>query len=307
MIYLLKQILVKYIEITYSLVTFYTIFVINLIDLCKNIRMTIENYRQFKMPNLSMKQIPLIFILCFAFMADKSQTTDASGKKQGYWKKTDPKTKKIIYEGEFKDDKPIGKFKYYYPNDSVQAIMNFKDGGKVAYAKLFYPTGKRMGEGKYIKEIKDSVWFFYDESGALISKDKYSLGKKDGISYVYLPNGIISEERNFKMDIQHGPFKQYFEDKKIKGEGNYINGNLDGRVVYYGPNGIEVAAGYYNNGFKTGPWIYREKTGKVKEKELYKNGKLANKKETEEFFSKSKEPETTKADVKKTEPKNPKK
>lgn len=234
-----------------------------------------------------------------------AQTTDASGKKQGYWKKKDEKTNKLIYEGEFKDDKPVGKFKYYYANDSVQAIMNFKDGGKIAYAKLFHPSGKRMAEGKYIKEIKDSTWLFYDESGVLLSKDKYVMGKKDGASYVYLPDGTLAEERNFKMDVMNGPFKQYFDGKKLKGQGNYVNGNLDGKATYYFPNGVEVASGYYKNGLKTGPWIYKTEKGEIKEKELYINGKLASKKETEEFFSKAKTktPAEHGKDAGKTEPK----
>ncbi len=64
---------------------------------------------------------------------------------------------------------------------------------------------------------------------------------------------------------------------------------MEGKNAYYYPNGIAAATGYYKNGKKTGPWIYRESNGKVKEKELYtKTGELANKTETEAFFSKNK-------------------
>src|SRR5690349_10370082 len=124
------------------------------------------------------------------------QTIDDKGRKQGYWKKTDERTKKLIYEGAFKDDKPIGKFIYYYPNDSVRAMVFFRAGSEASYAKLFHPsTGKRMAEGKYAsKELKDSVWVYYDESGVLLSKERYAGGKKDGVSYVYLPDGSVSEE-----------------------------------------------------------------------------------------------------------------
>jgi antitoxin component YwqK of YwqJK toxin-antitoxin module len=247
----------------------------------------------------------LTLTLCLAALLNKAQTTDASGKKQGYWKKKDETTKKLIYEGEFKDDKPVGRFKYYYANDSIQAIMNFKDGGKVAYAKLFHPTGKRMGEGKYIKEIKDSVWLFYDEAGILLSKDRYVTGKKDGVSYVYLPNGAVAKENTYKMDVLNGPYKEYFDGKKIKAEGNYVNGNLDGRFACYAPSGFDLVSGYYKNGEKTGPWIYKETTGKIKEKELYKNGKLTGKKETDEFFSKSKPAENKPGESQKTETKKP--
>ena len=218
-----------------------------------------------------------------------AQVTDASGKKQGYWKKKDEKTNHLIYEGEFKDDKPVGKFKYYYPHDTVRAIMVFKNQGSIAYAKLFHPNGKRMAEGKYInKEVKDSVWLYYDELGVLLSKESYKNGKKHGTCYVYLPDGSVSEERNYKNDVQDGEFKLYFDGKLIKGQGKYVNGLLEGRVVYKFPNGVEAASGYYIKGNKNGPWIYKNQDGSIKEKELFKNGKLASEKETKEFFAKTK-------------------
>jgi antitoxin component YwqK of YwqJK toxin-antitoxin module len=236
----------------------------------------------------------LLFLPLLLSLSLLAQTTDANGKKQGYWKKKDEKTNRLAYEGEFKDDKPVGTFKYYYPNDSVRAIMTFKQNGKVAYARLFHQTtGKRMGEGKYIQELKDSVWTYYDESGKLLSKDNYVNGKKHGMSYVYLPDGRLAEERNYKTDLQHGPFKQYLDGKRLRGQGNYVNGQLDGKATYYYPNGVEVAAGFYKNGAKIGPWIYREENGKIKEKELFIDGKLASLKETEAFFSKHKTVEQT--------------
>lgn len=235
-----------------------------------------------------MKKIITFFIViqsvvCFG------QTVDSQGRKQGYWKKKDEKTNKLLYEGEFKDGKPVGVFKYYYPNDSVRAIMSFKNDGKEAYAKLFHMNGKKMAEGKYVgKEVKDSVWTYFDEAAVMISKETYKMGKKNGASYVYLPDGKVSEQRTWKMDLEDGPFKQYFDGVAVKAAGNYVNGKMEGRVMYYYPNGVEVAAGYYKNGEKNGPWIYKTESGKVREKELYKNGKLASPKETEEFFSKAK-------------------
>lgn len=249
-----------------------------------------------------MKKIALLILLIFA-LHGYSQTTDAKGRKQGYWKKTDDKGR-LIYEGEFKDDKPIGKFKYYYPNDSVRAIMVFKNEGKIAYAKLFHMNGKRMAEGKYVyKELKDSTWKFFDELGVLIAIDVYKEGKKNGLCKVYIPDGTVTEERHFKEDVMHGPFKEYFAKNSIKAQGNYVNGQLDGKVTYHYPNGVEVAAGYYKNGQKNGPWIYKTENGKVREKELYKNGKLASKKESDEFFAKTKldaneVPKTTKTSKK---------
>jgi antitoxin component YwqK of YwqJK toxin-antitoxin module len=232
----------------------------------------------------------LLFILTLlASLCINGQTTDDKGRKQGYWKKRDEKTQKLIYEGEFKDDKPVGRFRYYHPNDSLRAILNFRSDGETAYARLFHINGKRMAEGKYIqKEVKDSVWTYYDELGVLISRERYQGGKKDGASYVYFPDGKISEERHFKAGIQDGPFTQYFDGKLLRAAGTYVNGELEGKVRYLYPNGVEAAVGFYRNGSRNGPWVYRAKDGKITEKELYINGKQASKKETDAFFSKHK-------------------
>lgn len=246
------------------------------------------------------KALLLLFLL--ACLLPHAQTTDAKGRKQGYWKKTDDRNK-LVYEGEFKDDIPVGKFKYYYPNDSVRAILIFQNEGKIAYAKLYHMNGKRMAEGKYInKEVKDSVWKYYDELGVLISMDRYKQGKKNGVCYVYLPDGNIAEERGYKEDVMDGPFKEYFGKDVIRSQGKYVDGKMEGRVSYHYPNGIEAAAGFYKNGLKNGPWLYRFENGNIKEKELYKNGKLANAKETEEFFLKAKTKSESNTD-KKTSPK----
>ena len=122
------------------------------------------------------KTIAIIIICLLSFSSFSQNTIDAAGKKQGYWKKKDDKEGKLIYEGLFKDDKPQGVFKYYYPFDSVKAIMDFKLDGKYSYAKLFHPTGKIIAKGKYIGEAKDSVWVYYDEKGVMVSKDIYVNG-----------------------------------------------------------------------------------------------------------------------------------
>lgn len=232
--------------------------------------------------------------VCFYAVATMAQTVDANGKKQGYWKKRDEKTNHLIYEGAFKNDKPVGLFKYYYPHDTVRATLFFRADGKTVSAKLFHLNGKRMAEGNYLeKEIKDSVWTYYDEDGRLISREKYVAGKKQGPSTVYLPDGKVSEETQFKNGLENGPYIKYFDGLAVRSKGQYVNGKLEGKNTHYYPNGVEAAAGYYLNGGKNGVWVYKNQDGSIKEKELYKNGLLASKKESDAFFQKAKNDKNT--------------
>jgi broad specificity phosphatase PhoE len=54
--------------------------------------------------------------------------------------------------------KPVGNFIHYYPDDTTKrAVTYYKEGGKIAYAKLYHQlTGKLMAQGKYMDELKEN-------------------------------------------------------------------------------------------------------------------------------------------------------
>ena len=70
-----------------------------------------------------MKIKVMFFSILFSLSLVAQNQIDSNGKKQGPWKKTHPKSTAIMYEGQFKDDKPVGTFFYYYPSKSKQAII----------------------------------------------------------------------------------------------------------------------------------------------------------------------------------------
>ncbi len=237
-----------------------------------------------------MFKLSLFILLLFPFVLFCQNKTDEKGLKQGLWIKTDAKTGKKIYEGVFKDDKPQGTFKYYYPGmDSLRTLMQFRQNGAIAYATMFHPNGKLQAKGKYSGEQKDSVWTYYDEKAKLLSLETYQQGKKNGKSVIFFPDGSISEEKNYKMDVLEGPFKQYYGDKKVKGEGAYANGTFIGKCSFYFPNGVTVATGVYDKGgIKKGVWIYKTIENKIESREIWVNGKQLNEKQTEEYIKKNK-------------------
>ena len=219
--------------------------------------------------------------------AQTKNQTDANGLKQGYWEKKDDASNKLIYKGTFKNNKPQGIFYYYYKNsDSLHTKSEFRQDGKIAYVTMYHSTtGKVEAKGKYIDEEKDSVWNFYDSNkGLLISTETYLNGKKNGSSKIFYPTGVVSEEKNYKNNLEDGPFKQYYGDKKIKGEGAFIAGQYNGKCSWYFPNGVAAAQGVYNNGIKNNVWIYKTQDGKITDKEVWQNGKQLNDRDKEAYF-----------------------
>lgn len=226
---------------------------------------------------IHLKVIVLLFIQCSSFIGFAQEAlnkTDASGKKQGHWIKLD-KDKKKVYDGNFVNDIPTGKFTYYFPTGEVKAVTVFAKNGTIARTQMFNVNGKITGEGKYVNERKDSLWKFYDEEGVLLSDENYVNGLKEGKSKVYYRNGQIAEERDWIGGLMNGPRFKYFEGGKVKYKGQFIKGKAEGKITYYHPTGKIDAEGSYKNDLKDGAWKYYSEDGKLKRTDIYVNGRLS--------------------------------
>ena len=69
---------------------------------------------------MKIKLTLLVVLLAGTGFAQINQV-DSQGRKQGKWEKTHPESAVYQYRGEFKDDKPVGKFTYYYESSKVKA------------------------------------------------------------------------------------------------------------------------------------------------------------------------------------------
>jgi len=135
-----------------------------------------------------MKKITSIFFILFLVLSSLSfaQTnnnlnqTDEKGQKQGYWKKY-YNNGNIQYEGEFKNNKPVGVMKRYSPQGYLKAELKYIENSQKIYAKFFYPNQNIEAEGLYIGKLKDSIWQFYTEDNYLINKVSFKLDKKHGL------------------------------------------------------------------------------------------------------------------------------
>ncbi|MCK9618061.1 MAG: hypothetical protein M0R21_09540 [Lentimicrobiaceae bacterium] len=204
---------------------------------------------------------------------EKINVTDTKGRKQGYWKKID-ETGNLKYQGQFKNNIPIGEFRYYYPKDILKTFLVYSDNGKVSRTTTYHRNGKVMAVGKYVKEKKDSIWTFFDETGCMISKELYRLGLKEGVHLNYYQDGKVSEKTTWKNDIKQGEWVQYFPDGNIKVSANYSNNFLNGKAVFYFPDGKTMVSGEYHKGNRENEWLYYSDTGLIEKKEIYKNGFL---------------------------------
>lgn len=225
------------------------------------------------------KQGLIIFLFLFSIsgiiaQGSEHNQTDGHGRKQGFWKKYD-EMGYVRYEGQFKDDIPVGAFSYFYPDGNIRAISKMSNDGKVSRTKLFHRNGKLMAEGKYFDQKKDSIWNYYSEyDGVLLSSENYIETQKQGVWKNFYPDGTVAEEITYANNVKSGSWKRFHTDLTTKLEGNYLKDLKEGNFTLFHPNGQLELSGTYEKGLQEGMWIQFDENGKKLKEENYKAGKL---------------------------------
>ena len=204
-----------------------------------------------------MKACYIMVALLLAGIACNAQNTiDNQGRKQGHWIKTDKNGAKI-YEGNFKDNKEIGTFEYYYPDGTLRIKNTYIIDGKLCSHEAYDEKGRLLAKGFYANKNRDSVWNFYTEKGNLIKIAEYNMGIKEGTHVIFNSNGDTAEVSNWKDNHRHGRWwKRIGKQGWITG--NYICGGLEGILLEYDQQGKLCRKGNYHNGFKNGRYQFFE-------------------------------------------------
>lgn len=218
----------------------------------------------------------LIVILSLAYSAvsfgQNLNQTDANGLKQGQWKKL-YSNERVRYEGQFKNDKPFGLFKYYYDNGKLQATNNHIGDGTVAN-HVYHKNGKIKAKGIYKQQKKDSLWQYFNENELLVLEETYILDTLHGAQKTYYENQQLGEETHFSHGVKQGVWKKFFDNGKPWIDASYEDGNLDGKFVMYRGDGKRKVQGTYTKGIRTGVWLNFNENGSVYTQDVYRNGVL---------------------------------
>ena len=215
-------------------------------------------------------QLILFLLSSIISLSQGINQIDAQGRKQGVWKKS-YENGQIRYEGNFKNDQPVGEFRYYHPNGKLKAIIRHTNDGYSSAAELYNENGILVAKGFFYDEHKDKTWeYFNEKNGKLISIENYQQGIPHGDWIVYFKEDtVVTEIFTFVHGQKEGPWKQFFPDGKLKLDANYLHHQLDGPYTLYSPEGKELVHGNYQNGKKIGEWKFFTDDGKLKRIEWY--------------------------------------
>lgn len=218
----------------------------------------------------------LIIILLTGNTAIAQNITDTAGKKQGPWTRRYPNGK-LMYEGTFKDDQPVGLFRRYTDEGELLAELNYIENTDEAEALFFYPDGSRAAEGRYLLRAREGRWKFWSATQPhyLISEEEYTNDVRDGTALKYFPDGTLAEKVAWDQGKCTGEWLQYYPDGTIFLRAEYIGGKLEGPFSYYHPNGQLYSEGLYSENMKDGEWMVFNEDGSLKQIITYSNGVAA--------------------------------
>lgn len=216
---------------------------------------------------------------------------DAKGLKQGLWHKNYPGTNIYMYEGNFKDDKPVGRFVYKYESGHIKAVIDHKPNSKLSIVKLYFENEEIMAEGRYWDQKKDSIWTNYNERGELVSVESYENDKLNGKKINYYLNDQLEagtlnvlSVANFIDDVRDGAYKEFFPNGKLKISGIYVKGARTGEWLEYYNTGQLMSRSRYKSDLLHGWSFYYDKNGAELSKNLWKQGDKLEGKELEVYL-----------------------
>lgn len=224
-----------------------------------------------------MRLVGVLFFL-FLTLVGLSQNTinqkDSEGKKQGLWMKRD-QDGKLIYQANFKDDKPVGEMKRFHPNGKTKAVLKFTEGVDESDAQLFDERGSLIAEGKYVEQKKSGKWNYLINSKIVLTEN-YKDGLKEGPSQRFYITGELLEESNWQAGKLNGMYRTFFPDGKILLECNYTDGRRNGKFVSRFPNGSPEIDGTYYDDVRDQEWNYYDLEGNLRYTLKFDLGKLLN-------------------------------
>ena len=175
-------------------------------------------------------------------VAQDANHTDAKGRRQGLWMDFYPNGQKR-YEGQFKDGRCTGEFKYYDEQGRLKATNLFDRTGEKALNKTYAENGTLIATGYYLHQKKEGVWqYFSRDNGKMILEEDNKDGKVHGASKVYYENGVLMMERQFVDGLMEGHAKIYYPSSALKEEGDYLHGEKTGIWKAYNEDGDVISS-----------------------------------------------------------------
>lgn len=219
-----------------------------------------------------MRILLVIFLFLPTLVFSQINQTDANGLRQGKWQKKQANGR-LIYEGQFKDGKPIGEWKRYHPGGQVKAEITYK--GDTAQTQLYDVWRKKVAEGNFINQKKEGVWSIF-KNKQKVAEEEYISGFKHGVSRRFYDTREVMEECDWVNGKQLGDYQVFYKNGKPYMQCKMKENMRHGLFIIYFENEQQELVGEYRNNLRHGEWKYNNQEGEHMYTLFYDNGQILN-------------------------------
>jgi antitoxin component YwqK of YwqJK toxin-antitoxin module len=197
--------------------------------------------------------------------------TDATGRKQGFWKDV---AFGLAWYGYYQDNKREGVWVCYHPGQVLpQFIETYRSGKKNGISIATDAYANFMKEEYYTNDTLDGQCKYFYDNAKLKSLTTYKMGVLHGPKKVNYNDGKPQEEAHYQDGKKHGVSKWFYNGGALMTEFNYKNGKQEGiQKNYYKSGKVQSEVNAVNNEYEGVMTEYYE-SGKVKATVNYVRGK----------------------------------
>lgn len=221
-----------------------------------------------------MRIIIIIFIILPFLSFSQINQIDSNGLRQGLWKK-EQSNGQLMYEGYFKDGKPVGEWKRFHEGGQVKAIIKYDEESDSAFVQLFDVWQKKVAEGNYLNEKKSGNWVMFSNNQE-IAREEYDNGIKNGISIKFYETGEVFEEAEWKNGIQDGKYQVLYTNGEPLIQCLFSNNMRNGIFISYYQNGRAEMKANYKNNLRHDEWKFYNEAGEYLYSLYYNEGVILN-------------------------------
>ncbi|HTH57914.1 MAG TPA: hypothetical protein VL728_17825 [Cyclobacteriaceae bacterium] len=165
-----------------------------------------------------------------------------NGHRVGIWK-TYSTQKKLLEEGEYKEDK------HYVINswsfEGKPMVVN-RNGSYENYHDD--STGVVNEAGKILKGIRTREWEVRNRDKVLLQKNNYVNGSLEGKFQSFFETGTVSAEGSFREDKRIDVWTWYHENGAVESSIGFVDGKKDGIQLFFDQDGKTIRTEIYQNG-----------------------------------------------------------
>ena len=179
--------------------------------------------------------------------------------KDGKEVKYSPTGEKVV-EGEWKQGKRFGAWRFYYENGKPKSESYYGDARTPTTMTFWHDNGQVSMQGPAINGSRQGTWRVRLDDGSFAT-GPYVDDKRQGLWVVTWPDGVKRAEGPMLKGVRSGAWVEYDELGRLRARGSYKDDLRTGVWVMFDETGAKAGTGVMRGELRDGHWVEWETDG----------------------------------------------